>query len=323
VKHVAAFAQRTEVGADSGRSGGESLAEVDNRGEEDAKPDVTARGIAPVSPLSASQSCELTGGDSSAAGNLAHSTDLRSGSEGRHADLRKGVSRFGSRAKSLKVPSLSAATCNPVARAAGSLGRWEEEDWRLEGGRLVIPPAAIRQRLAVPTAALCRTGRSIGSGACGVVELGRIGKAAVALKFTDPRKGLQDLVPLCNEVLKYARLAPLQGGEIPKLVWDGWTGAGAVYGIATSYIQGKNLQDARLSLAEWKVCFRSAEAGLAAIHMLGVVHNDIRSENLVVVARRRVAFLDFGIARRSRKAIDRQQDRRALRGVFSCCLPPA
>jgi tRNA A-37 threonylcarbamoyl transferase component Bud32 len=96
-----------------------------------------------------------------------------------------------------------------------------------------------------------------------------------------------------------------------------------VYGVATSYIQGETLQDARLNLAEWKACSRSAEAGLAAIHKLGVVHNDIRSENLVVVARKRVVFLDFGIARRSRDAKDRQQDRRALRGVFVSCLPPA
>jgi hypothetical protein len=135
-EHIPAFAQGSEVGADSGRSGGESLAEVDNKGEADAKPDVAARGIAPVSPLSASRSCEPIGGDSSAAGDPAHSTGLRLGSEGRHADLREGVARFESRgprlqhqrvnvsrANSLKVPSPSAAICNPVERAAGSLGR--------------------------------------------------------------------------------------------------------------------------------------------------------------------------------------------------------
>jgi hypothetical protein len=125
------------------------------------------------------------------------------------------------------------------ARPRGKLGKWARRDWLLNGYKVVLhPPPRVRRQKALPVAALNRTGMYVGNGACGRVEMGCLGGVAVALKFTDVREGLHDVAPLCNEVLKYTRLAALQGSVIPELVWSGWTGAGAVYGVGDEAYRG-------------------------------------------------------------------------------------
>ena len=70
--------------------------------------------------------------------------------------------------------------------------------------------------------------------------------------------------------------------------------------VAMEYVEGKNLREwLQTSRSTAAILARLVEAGrgLAAAHAVGLVHSDIKPENLVVDADDRARVIDFGLAR--------------------------
>jgi serine/threonine protein kinase len=94
-----------------------------------------------------------------------------------------------------------------------------------------------------------------------------------------------------NEVKIYTELADIQGKYIPKLVCYGY------YGGGMSFVIGITI--AGTSLSEHKITKRQktkALKGLEAIHKHGILHNDIREENILINDNGDVYLIDFGMA---------------------------
>jgi serine/threonine-protein kinase len=77
---------------------------------------------------------------------------------------------------------------------------------------------------------------------------------------------------------------------------------GDVDSIVMEYVEGTNLRrlvnDGPLSVAETVVIARDIAEGLAEAHRLGIVHRDLKSENVMVTPTGRAKIMDFGIAKR-------------------------
>jgi CheY-like chemotaxis protein/predicted Ser/Thr protein kinase len=72
--------------------------------------------------------------------------------------------------------------------------------------------------------------------------------------------------------------------------------------ITMEYVEGKDLWDLidekkRLAPAETVPILRQIVRGTGAIHRLGILHRDLKSQNVIVDAAGAVAILDFGLAR--------------------------
>ncbi|RGB43549.1 hypothetical protein C1646_680349 [Rhizophagus diaphanus] len=83
-----------------------------------------------------------------------------------------------------------------------------------------------------------------------------------------------------KEVEIYKDLADIQGKYIPKLVCYGY------YGGEMSFVIGMTIVGT------------SAIKGLEAIHKHGILHNDIREENIIINDNGDIYLIDFGMASR-------------------------
>ncbi|RGB25224.1 kinase-like domain-containing protein, partial [Rhizophagus diaphanus] len=97
-----------------------------------------------------------------------------------------------------------------------------------------------------------------------------------------------------KEVEIYKDLANIQGKYIPKLVCYGY------YGGGMSFVIGMTIQKTR------------AIKGLEAIHKHGILHNDIREENILINDNGVIFLIDFGMAsqadtKKKRKLFEEEQ----------------
>ena len=130
----------------------------------------------------------------------------------------------------------------------------------------------------------------------------------IALKSVDLLKAPSYVLEeMQKEVEIYKDLADIQGKYIPKLICYGY------YGGGMSFVIGMTIVGTLLS--EQKIKKRQktrAIKGLEAIHKHGILHNDIREENILINDNGDIYLIDFGMASREdikkkRKLFDEEQ----------------
>lgn len=138
---------------------------------------------------------------------------------------------------------------------------------------------------------------TIGGGGMGVVLRGRdpVLDRQVAIKLA--RAGQGDHAQALREAQSLARL------NHPNVVavHDFGESGGEVY-VVMSLVEGEPLSrwlSAAHSLGEKKRVLDGVAAGLAAIHDAGLVHRDIKPDNVIVRPNGEAAIVDFGLARGS------------------------
>jgi tetratricopeptide (TPR) repeat protein/predicted Ser/Thr protein kinase len=141
--------------------------------------------------------------------------------------------------------------------------------------------------------------RRIGAGGMGVVysaydeELDR--KVAIKLLHAD-RSGSQGRARILREAQALARLSH------PNIVHVYEVGEydGQVF-MAMEFVEGITVDEwSHRQSRPWRALlavYRQAAQGLAAAHEAGLVHRDVKPENMLIDARGRVILLDFGLAR--------------------------
>jgi serine/threonine protein kinase len=129
---------------------------------------------------------------------------------------------------------------------------------------------------------------------CG--QTGRIFKAIfheepVALKAIDLYKEADLLHKIQNEIEIYKTLIKIQGKYIPKLVCYGYYGYGMGYFICVTIV-GTTLNHHKIDFNQRDRVFEA----LKAIHSHGILHNDIREENILVDEKGEIYIIDFGMS---------------------------
>jgi predicted Ser/Thr protein kinase len=113
-------------------------------------------------------------------------------------------------------------------------------------------------------------------------------KNQVALKAIDLWKQSDMLVELQHEIEMYRLLSDLQGIIIPKLVLHGyWEGGMYCIGFSLCGTVPKTLTESQK---------QSVLSSIDAIHRRGILHNDIKKENILVDENGKVYLIDFGFA---------------------------
>jgi serine/threonine protein kinase len=113
-------------------------------------------------------------------------------------------------------------------------------------------------------------------------------KNQLALKGIDLWKQHDMLAELQHEVQIYQMLSDLQGKSIPRLVSYGyWEGGLYCIGFSLCGSVPKALSESQK---------QSVLSSLEAIHQRGIIHNDIKKENLLVDENGTVYLIDFGFA---------------------------
>ncbi|CAI2180785.1 10099_t:CDS:2 [Funneliformis geosporum] len=91
-----------------------------------------------------------------------------------------------------------------------------------------------------------------------------------------------------KEVEIYKDLADIQGKYIPKLVCYGYYGGGMSFVIGLTIV-GTMLSDQKIKKRQRSRAIK----GLEAIHKHGILHNDIREENVLINDNGDVYLIDF------------------------------
>lgn len=175
------------------------------------------------------------------------------------------------------------------------------------GGAVWVGSASARARAR--TIAGYRLSTLLGRGATGNVYAARDPRtgADVAIKVIAP-----DLLESESDRALYRREAELGAGiDDPRVVrilgYGEWTVAEGLRLRPTAYlvlerVYGGSLRDrldqGSLSVGEACAVAREVAKGLAAIHRAGVVHRDVKPENVALCRDGRVKLMDFGAARR-------------------------
>src|ERR1043166_4646540 len=97
-----------------------------------------------------------------------------------------------------------------------------------------------------------------------------------------------------KEVEIYKDLADIQGKYIPRLVCYGYYGGGMSFVIGMT-IAGTTLNDHKITKRQRSRAIK----GLEAIHKHGILHNDIREENILISDDGDVYLIVFGMASRA------------------------
>ena len=129
-------------------------------------------------------------------------------------------------------------------------------------------------------------GKKIGEGRTGNVYMGD--SDTTALKTLDLSKNRRCIDEIQNEIKIYSLLHPLQGKVIPNFRY-----CGVVEGIL--FVLGLDFVGEiprHLSIHQKEELLR----GLSEIHSYGVMHNDIRVENIVVDSTGKPFIIDFALA---------------------------
>jgi serine/threonine protein kinase len=134
----------------------------------------------------------------------------------------------------------------------------------------------------------------LGEGRSGKTLLCEFRGNMIALKSVDLSKAPSYVLEeMQKEVEIYKDLADIQGKFIPKLVCYGYYGGGMCFVIGMT-IAGTSLDEHKLTKRQRTKALK----GLEAIHKHGILHNDIREENILINDNGDVYLIDFGIASR-------------------------
>ncbi|GET59098.1 kinase-like domain-containing protein [Rhizophagus irregularis DAOM 181602=DAOM 197198] len=134
----------------------------------------------------------------------------------------------------------------------------------------------------------------LGEGRSGKTLLCEFRGDMIALKSADLSKAPSYVLEeMQKEVEIYKDLADIQGKYIPKLVCYGYYGGGMSFVIGMTIV-GTSLSDQKIK----KQQKTRAIKGLEAIHKHGILHNDIREENILINDKGALYLIDFGMASR-------------------------
>jgi hypothetical protein len=134
----------------------------------------------------------------------------------------------------------------------------------------------------------------------------------IALKTADIAKHKEMLAELLNEVAVYDDLSPLQGKGIPKLVCHGYL-EDVLYCVGVS-VCGSVPEV--ITEKQKQVLLET----LDIIHENGILHNDIKKENILVDEGGHPFIIDFGFSTRSASKVDQEGERLMLmRLIESLC----
>jgi serine/threonine protein kinase len=133
--------------------------------------------------------------------------------------------------------------------------------------------------------------KKLGEGRSGKPLLCEFRGDMIALKSVDLSKALEEMQ---KEVEIYKDLADIQGKYIPKLVCYGYYGGGMSFVIGVTIV-GTTLSERKIT----KQQRTKALKGLEAIHKHGILHNDIREENILTNDNGDIYLIDFGMASRA------------------------
>ena len=125
-----------------------------------------------------------------------------------------------------------------------------------------------------------------------------------APELSKPVTAYMSMQVLLNEIRASIRLVHLWSQHVPKLRYWGTTCNGSVLVLATELLSGASLAQRGLMISQEAA--QDALAALSAVHAAGVLHGDIRPENVMLLsddARPSVRLIDFGFAQ------DAQADR--------------
>jgi tRNA A-37 threonylcarbamoyl transferase component Bud32 len=115
----------------------------------------------------------------------------------------------------------------------------------------------------------------------------------VVLKTADIFNQHELVQELKHEAEIFRVLESLQGKCIPRLCFEGYIG-GVLFALGMNYV-GEDLSNCQITDAN--ELEQQAVAVLKQIHSLGVLHGDIRKQNIVISKRTKtVFFVDFGLS---------------------------
>jgi serine/threonine protein kinase len=136
------------------------------------------------------------------------------------------------------------------------------------------------------------------------VYLDYYGSSRIALKVADIAKHREMLPELLNEVSVYEQLADLQGNGIPRLFCHGSVEE-VLYCVGVSVCgtvaNGFTLKQ-RQKLLET----------LESIHQAGILHNDIKKDNIVVDESGNPYIIDFGFSTRNCSPVAQMEEKSLL-----------
>ncbi|UZO09709.1 uncharacterized protein OCT59_029924 [Rhizophagus irregularis] len=134
----------------------------------------------------------------------------------------------------------------------------------------------------------------LGEGRSGKTLLCKFRGETIALKSVDLSKAPSYVLEeMQKEVEMYKDLADIQGKYIPKLVCYGYYGGGMSFVIGLTIV-GSMLSDQKITEQQKARAIK----GLEAIHKHGILHNDIREENILINDKGALYLIDFGMASR-------------------------
>jgi predicted Ser/Thr protein kinase len=134
----------------------------------------------------------------------------------------------------------------------------------------------------------------LGTGQSGKTLLCKFRSEMIALKSIDLYKRANFLNKMLKEVEIYKDLADIQGKYIPKLVCYGYYGGGLSF-IMGMTIVGTTLNHHKITKQQRSIALDA----LKAVHDHGILHNDIREENILVNDKGDMYLIDFGMASRA------------------------
>ena len=165
-------------------------------------------------------------------------------------------------------------------------------------------------------------GERLGAGAMGVVYAARDGELDrdVAIKLVQPQAGAPEEELVRQRMLREGRaLARIDHPNVVR-VYDVGSWSGALF-VAMERVAGGSLRAwlaaERRSAAAIVDVFVQCAHGLAAAHAAGVIHRDIKPDNIIVDATGRARVTDFGLAL---TAADRADDQASAPGATATAV---
>jgi predicted Ser/Thr protein kinase len=148
----------------------------------------------------------------------------------------------------------------------------------------------------------------LGEGRC-KVYLDCYDSNRIALKVADIAKHGDMLSELLNEVSIYEQLSGLQGHGIPRLVCHGFVEE-VLYCVGVSVC-------GMVANEFTEVQKRKLLETLKSIHEAGILHNDIKKENILIDESGNPFIIDFGFSTRNGSPFDQMEERNLLISLFN------